>query len=122
MRPVPASVDAYMAGIESDVFREALSHLRKIILEEVPDAEEVIAYGIPSYKRYGMVTSFAAFKKHCSFFPGMATQDFLDELRDFKTSTGTIQFTPETPIPDDLVRRILRHRVAMNEAKHLKKS
>ena len=120
-RPVQKDVDSYLAEVASDSARTALERLRTIIKDEVPEAEEVISYGIPSFKYCGMLASFAAFKNHCSFFPGMATQDFLHELTEFKTATGTIQIKPEKPIPEDLLRRILRQRVASNEARHLRK-
>ena len=33
------------------------------------------------------------------------------ELAAFSTSKGTVRFTPERPIPDDLVRRIVRFNI-----------
>ena len=36
------------------------------------------------------------------------------ELKDFKTSAGTIQFTPDKPIPEELLQKILRYRVVGN--------
>ena len=60
---------------------------------------------------------FAAFKNHCSLFPGGTAQDFADELSGFNISKGTIQFTPDSPIPEPQVRRIIRARVEANLAK-----
>lgn len=116
MRTGFANVDEYLAAVESDEFRATLERLRAIIREEAPDAEEVISYGIPTYKLHGMVASIAAFKKHCSFFPGHTVRDFAEELKGFKTSRGTVQFTPDKPIPEELVREIVRTRAAENVA------
>ncbi len=113
-RAKPDSVDDYLASVESEVARETLSALRQFIRSELPQAEEVISYGIPTYKQSGFVASFAAFKNHCSFFPGHTVQDFSQELKGYKTSKGTIQFPHDKPLPDKLVRSILRARVAEN--------
>jgi uncharacterized protein YdhG (YjbR/CyaY superfamily) len=48
-------------------------------------------------------------------------KEFEKEVKDFDTSTGTIRFTPEKPIPNELITRIVMTRVAENEAKALKK-
>lgn len=62
---------------------------------------------------------YAAFKAHCSLFPasGAVLAEFADELAGFVTSKGTVQFTPERPLPSDLVTRIVRRRVAEIDAR-----
>jgi uncharacterized protein YdhG (YjbR/CyaY superfamily) len=112
----PTSVDEYLAAVASDEARAALSELRATIRSEVPEAEEVISYGIPTFKLNGFIVSFAAFKNHCSFFPGHTVRDFAGELTGFKTSKGTIQFLPNKPLPEALVRAIVRARVTENLA------
>jgi len=47
-------------------------------------------------------------------------KDFEDDTKDFDTSTGTIRFTPDKPIPNDLITRIVMARLAENEAKKSK--
>lgn len=113
-RESAGSVDAYLAGVSSDAARASLSKLREIIREEAPDAQEVISYGIPTYKFNGFLASFAAFKNHCSFFPGYTVADFSEALHGYKTSKGTIRFSPDEPLPEALVRAIVRARVAEN--------
>lgn len=116
-RNPPNTVDDYLAGIP-EPFRNALEHLRAIIREEAPDAVETIGYGIPTYKLDGNLVHFAAFKNHMSFFPGSTThtEALKEELTGFKLAKGTIQFTLGKPLPDDLVRRIIRLRIAENRA------
>lgn len=113
----PATVDEYLAQVAPVAARESLSSLRAIIREEVPEAEEVISYGVPTYKLRGMICSFGAFKNHCSFFPGGVVEEFAEELKEYKTSKGTIQFAHDRPLPENLVRTILRSRVAANLSK-----
>lgn len=76
-----------------------LQKLRQQIIAAAPAAEETISYGMPAYKYHGQLVYFAAFKEHCSFFPGSkkVITDFAEELSPFKTSAGTIQFKTESP-------------------------
>lgn len=127
MRAEPAkTVDEYISQIQSEESRKALESLRIIIRSEIPEAQEVISYGIPTFKFYGMLVSFAAFKNHCSLFPGHTVAEFEKQLSGYKTSKGTIQFLPEDPLPESLVRAIVRRRSQENrqayEAKNVKKS
>jgi len=118
---LPATVDEYLAQVTSEEARAALKALRAIIREEAPTAEERISYRIPTYKFHGFLASFAAFKNHCSFFPGYTVAEFADELTEFKTAKGTVQFSPAKPLPDGLVRAMIRSRMAENLRDHLEK-
>jgi uncharacterized protein YdhG (YjbR/CyaY superfamily) len=109
-----SNVDLYIEAIESDQARGALIRLRDIIRDEVPEATEVISYGMPMYMFHGMVAGIAAYKRHCSFYPGHTVADFAEELTQFKISKGTVQFQPEMPLPEDLVRRMVRARANEN--------
>ena len=108
-------VNKYIANLPLEQ-QIALERVRQIIKNTVPEAVEFISYKMPAYHCHGMIGGFAAFKNHCSFFPWNAKtiEDFATELKDFKTSAGTIQFTPEKPIPEELLQKILRYRVADN--------
>lgn len=109
------AVDAYLAEVP-EPFRGILRHLRAVIREEAPDATEAIGYGIPTFKLEGNLVHFAAFRNHMSFFPGSTAHNetLKDELKGYKLAKGTIQFTPDRPLPDDLVRRIVRLRISEN--------
>jgi len=115
------NIDEYLA-LQPENFRIILEKIRQLVKKICPDAQEVISYQIPTFKYYGMLVSFAAFKKHCSFFPGGIVPQFADELTDFKTSKGTIQFTPENPIPDKLLIKIIKFRMEQNLNKIKKKN
>jgi uncharacterized protein YdhG (YjbR/CyaY superfamily) len=93
-----------------------LERVRQIIKNTVPEAQEYLSYKMPAYHFHGMIGGFAAFKNHCSFFPwdSKTIDVFKDELTGFKTSAGTIQFTPEKPLHEELLQKILRYRVASN--------
>lgn len=80
-----------------------------MVHELCPDAEEVKTYGMPGFKYKGKyLLSFAAFKDHLSLFPGAEAPAQLEEkLTAYRRSKGTIQFTLEQPLPDDLLREII---------------
>jgi uncharacterized protein YdhG (YjbR/CyaY superfamily) len=111
------SVDEYMKILPADV-RAVLEKLRAQIKAAAPKAEESISYGMPAYKHKGPLVYFAAFKNHCSFFPGSSSILANTEgLKGFKISKGTIQFTPEKPIPVSLIKSIVKERVQQNETR-----
>lgn len=112
------NVDEYLKQFPEEQ-RQALEKLRKTIKEAAPKAEEMISYGMPAYKLNGVLVYFGGFQNHCSFFPaGYAViKQFADELKDYKTSKGTIQFTVNKPLPPLLVKKMVKARVKENEAR-----
>jgi uncharacterized protein YdhG (YjbR/CyaY superfamily) len=96
-----------------------LEELRRVIRDAAPEAEEMISYGMPAFKYYGMLVYFAAFKNHCSFFVGNGSlvKEMGDALKGYKTVTSGIHFTPENPLPAELVRDIVLRRMAQNAGK-----
>jgi len=110
-------VDEYLAGVPKEA-RTTLEKLRKTIKAAAPMASEVISYQMPMYKHHGMVVGFAAFKDHCSIFPGSAVMDaHKKELKDYDTSKGTIRFPANKPLPAALVKKLVKARIKENEAR-----
>ncbi|MCI4355463.1 MAG: DUF1801 domain-containing protein [Thermoplasmata archaeon] len=119
--PTPNTVDEYLARVPAR-FRPNLRQLRKTIRAAAPGAEEVISYRLPAFRQNGMLVYYGAFSDHCSFFVGSALvrRRFSAELRPFESGKGTLHFTPDRPLPLDLVARIVRARVAENAARRSK--
>jgi len=114
-----AEVEAYLARVPEPA-RTTLEKMRAMIRAAAPkQATEAISYKIPSFQYKGALVWYAAFKKHCSFFPMDLSrlEEFGDELKGYKTSKGTIQFPVDKPLPKALVVRIVKARAAANEAK-----
>jgi uncharacterized protein YdhG (YjbR/CyaY superfamily) len=65
---------------------------------------------------------YAAFKSHCSFFPMQASliDAMKDDLKDYRTSKGTLQFAVDKPLPSALVKKVVKARVAENEQRKTK--
>lgn len=117
------SVDAYLAAVPPE-YRAALQDLRETIQAAAPAAVETISYQIPAFRHQGVLVYYAAFKDHCSLFIGSVTTQgkFAEELKPFAAGKGTIHFTPNHPLPAGLVSRIVKARVAENEARSKAKS
>lgn len=118
VKSVPTSVDNYLAEVPTEA-RATLEKLRQTIKAVVPRAVEVISYQIPTFKLDGrMLVSYAAFKDHCSFFPGAAPiKAHENELKSYQTSKGTIRFPTSKPLPATLVRKLVKTRIKENEAR-----
>ena len=111
------TVDEYLAGVPEPA-HSTLKHIRAVIRSVVPaETTEVISYGIPMFKYNGMLVGYAAFKNHCSLFPtgSGVIKKFEKELKGFATSKGTIQFPSDKPLPDALLKKIVKTRVAENK-------
>ena len=118
MTGTPRTIDEYLAGVSPDK-RAALQALREIIRSEAPDAEECISYQMPAFRLNGMLLGFAAASNHCALYAwnGTTVEAFKDALKGYDTSEGTIRFTPDKPLPEALVRRLVREKVRINAAK-----
>ena len=109
-------IDAYIATFPNDI-QAILQALRAAIRAAAPDAEETIAYQMPTFRLKGNLVHFAAHRQHIGFYPtpsGIAA--FRDELAAYKSAKGSVQFPLDQPLPLDLVQRIVRFRVAENQA------
>ncbi len=109
------NIDEYIAAASVQM-KPLLEKIRDTIRKAAPGAEEVISYGMPAFRYHGVLVYFAAFKNHCSFFPANSTliKEMGEELKAFKTSKGTIQFTVENPLPASLVTKMVKIRMKQN--------
>ena len=111
-------VDAYLVA-QPDEVRAVLEKLRKTIKSAAPQATEGIGYGMPSYKYLGTPVHFAAAKNHCALYGvGKAlTATHKDELKLYLASDTTLRFTVDKPLPSALVKKLVKARIAENEAR-----
>lgn len=107
-----ANVDDYLQDVPV-LQRTELARLRKLIIKTVPDATELISYGMPAYKYQGKpLVYFGAFKNHMSIFPTSGpTHKLQAKLAGYKVSKGAIQFSLENTLSDELIREILKIRI-----------
>jgi uncharacterized protein YdhG (YjbR/CyaY superfamily) len=106
-------IDAYLETLEEPK-RATLRELRQNILAVIPDAEQCISYGMPAFRLRGkVVAGFAAFKNHLSYFPhsGSVIPALRHDVAQYATSTGTLQFPIDTPLPHALVEELIAVRI-----------
>lgn len=108
-----AAVDDYLDSLDSSA-RAAFEHIRGLVMELVPEADQGKSYGMAAltYRRKPLLALLAA-KQHLSVFPfsSRVVEAVQDRLSGFELSKGTIRFTVDKPLPDDVVRDIVRLRL-----------
>lgn len=117
MKEKVATVDAYIALFPEDIQKE-LQHIRKVIQEAAPNAQECISYHMPAYKQNGILVYFSACKSHYGFYPTpSAIVFFQSELSNYVTSKGAVQFQMNEAIPFDLIKKMVLFKVEENNRK-----
>ncbi|WP_320129776.1 DUF1801 domain-containing protein [uncultured Sphaerochaeta sp.] len=114
-------VDSYISTFPQEV-QIRLKQLRAIIHEEVPEVVETISWGMPTFRYRGNLVFFAGFKKHIGFYPlPSGIEAFSSELAGFSTSKGAVQFPFDKELPLELIKKLIRFRLAENSEKSLRK-
>ena len=104
-------IDKYIAQFP-EVVQLILQRVRATIAKVAPEAEEVMNYGIPTFKLNGNLVHFAGYKNHIGFYPtSSGIEKFKDELKKYKWAKGSVQFPFDKPIPYDLIEKITQFRV-----------
>lgn len=107
-QPKPENIDQYIANFPAAT-QKLLQQVRETIHLAVPDAKEVISYGMPAFKQKGILVYFAGYAKHIGFYPtGSGIEAFKNEFGDYKWSKGAVQFPLDQPLPLDLITRITK--------------
>jgi uncharacterized protein YdhG (YjbR/CyaY superfamily) len=107
-------VDEYLDGVEEPK-RGTLAQLREMILEVVPEAEQVISYRVPAFRLDGaIVAGFAAFKDHLAYLPfsGSVLPQLADELEGYTMTKSSLHFPIDRPLPKALVKKLISLRRA----------
>jgi uncharacterized protein YdhG (YjbR/CyaY superfamily) len=107
-------VDEYLGGVDESQ-RAVLQTLRQTILDVVPEAEQVISYGVPAFRVHGKtIAGFAAFKNHLSYLPfsGSVLPQLADQLGDYTMTKSSLHFPIDRPLPPALVKKLIATRLA----------
>jgi uncharacterized protein YdhG (YjbR/CyaY superfamily) len=116
----PKTFDEYLAALDGDK-RAALEKLRQTIKAAAPQAEECISYGLAAFRLDGKpLVALGATANHCDFYlmSNSTVAAHQDELKNYDTSTGTIRFPMDKPLPAALVRKLVKARTAENEKRN----
>ncbi len=91
-----------------------LEQLRRLAGEAVPDATEAIKWGNAAWVHpWGAILFvLSGHAKHVDFaFTSSTEEPFEADLADFDTGKGTVEPPCDQPVPEDLLRRVITHRI-----------
>jgi uncharacterized protein YdhG (YjbR/CyaY superfamily) len=108
-------IDEYLQKIDAPK-RGQLERIRQIAKQIVPDAQEVISYGMPTLQYRGK--SFLGFNlhtNHIGIYPygGEEITVFIKRFTKlgYGVSSGAIRVPFDREIPEDLLKDIILHRI-----------
>lgn len=89
-----------------------LEEIHRIIASEAPQATEAMKYGIPTFVFMENLVHYAAYESHIGFYPTpSAIKAFKSRLKTYKNSKGAVQFPLDDPLPEQLIREMVRFRL-----------
>jgi uncharacterized protein YdhG (YjbR/CyaY superfamily) len=106
-------IDDYLAKV-AEPKRATLQMLRQTIRDLLPDAEEVISYGMPAFRLNGkVIAGFAAFKNHLAYLPhsGSVLTELRDDLARYESTDGSLHFPIDKPLPKAVVKKLVAARL-----------
>ncbi len=112
--PAPQTVDEYINAQPAEA-QTRLNELRAIFRAALPDAAEVISYGMPTYKFATGSMYFGAAKRHVAIYAS-STEALKDELRGNRQAKGTVRFPLDRPVPAELISKLIAATVAERTA------
>jgi uncharacterized protein YdhG (YjbR/CyaY superfamily) len=100
------SVEEYIASFPTGM-QDILQEIRRRCHSAVPDAGEVISYGIPTITLDGKyVVYFAGWAHHISVYPlPSGDVDFQAEIAPYRAAKGTLKFPLNKPMPYGLIEK-----------------
>lgn len=100
--------------------KAALERVYAIAADTLPQTTEGMSYAMAAliYRGKGLISAMQT-KKFLSIYPysGSVVAAVLDDLEGFETTSGSIHFSAEHPIPEATIRRIVQVRRAEIDAK-----
>lgn len=98
--------DAYIAAAP-ETLRPHLAVVRDRLKQALPDAEEVMQYGMPGFRLGGsMIAGYGAFSKQCGLYVSknaISNHSVDIAAAGLKASKTGVTFSPTKPIPDELI-------------------
>jgi uncharacterized protein YdhG (YjbR/CyaY superfamily) len=116
----PKNITEYI-NTAPETAQPKLWELLKILRKAAPGAEENLKWGQPALSYQWILFQFAGFKHHIGLYPHPnVVKAFQDRLTDYKTSSSTIQFPLDKPLPSELIFEIAIYRVRESKEKGVK--
>ncbi|MBV9080939.1 MAG: DUF1801 domain-containing protein [Elusimicrobia bacterium] len=113
-----SEVDRYIAGFPIGV-RRTLKNIRALVQAVAPQSEEVLRYGIPTYRIDGKnLIHFGAWKRSISLYPAPRGDAALRRaIKPYLNAKSTLRFPLEEPVPYELIAEVLANLIAEKAGK-----
>lgn len=89
--------------------------MRARILEIVPEAQEVVSYGMPAFKLGNIIVAgLLANKKHVGYYPfsGSVLPNFEQDLSGFSKTLSAIHVPIDKPLSKTLLKKLIKARLS----------
>lgn len=123
MTPVPTSLDPAAADDPVEAYyaaapepqRATLLAMRAVVARLLPEADQVLSYGVPTFKLRGKgVAGLACYTQHCGYLPmsGSVTATLADQLAGYSVTKGSVRVPADQPLPGELIEALVDARLA----------
>ena len=113
--PEPADpVEAYFAAAPEPQ-RSTLLAMRATVARLLPGANQVLSYGVPTFKVRGKgVAGLACYSAHCGYLPmsGSVTATLAEQLAGYSVTKGSVRVPADQPLPEELIEALVDTRLA----------
>jgi uncharacterized protein YdhG (YjbR/CyaY superfamily) len=104
----PGTVEDYLDQLPEGA-RVVVDEIRRIAAETLPDSTESISYDMPTFSVEGRrIVHIGGWAQHVSLYPSPSGDDLQADMAPYLSGKGTLKFPLSSPIPYDLIARIIR--------------
>lgn len=108
-------IDNYLASLTGSE-KDVIGHMYSLVRQMVPDATEETSYNMPAFKYKGKgLVAIMANKNFLSLYPFGSIERLGLDLSAFEQTTGSIHFSADKPISDELLNDIIQARMRQIE-------
>jgi len=103
-------IDDYLETL-SGPEKQTIAHMYALVRHWVPTATEELSYGMPAFTYEGKgLISVMSNKDFLSLYPFCAVGRLGIDLDAYEKTSGSIHFSVDKPLPDELLQRIVQAR------------
>ena len=113
----PPSVDEYISAAPRST-QAKLREVRLAILEAAPEAKESISYGMAYYNYKGRLAWFGLHTSHIGLYlRPPVVEEHEKDLEGYETTKSAVHLPLDKKIPVSLVKKLVKARMKMNDAR-----
>lgn len=108
MSTKPTTVSEYIATIPKNA-RPKFGELRALVRSEIPQANEVLSYGIIGYKTDESRAKIfiSGWKSHVAVYPIPQNESLRTKLKPYIKGKGTLSFPLDQPLPTEVLKAVI---------------